>query len=375
MNQPIFILINLRGGVDGLNFLVPYREAEYYRSRPGLAVPPPHAPGPAALDLDGFWGAHPALAPLLRLYERQELAFIQAVGWPGDSHSHFEAWEEIESGVAGGTIPTTGWLARLLQAKSATTRTPLRGVAFGEVLPKVLLGTLGVSAFRSLRDYRLRVGEKSGLALALGKIYEKHDTPFSRMGSQTLAGLKQVEQVSGSLDFKQTDYPKTEFGERLFAVEQLIRAGVGLEAVSLDLPGWDTHFGQGSTSGAFANLAAELASAITTFWNRLEDQRDRLCLLAMSEFGRRVAENGSGGTDHGQGGVMLVCGKGIRGGRVYGEWPGLAPERQVGPGDVRITTDYRQVLLELAHSLVPNGALPTLFPGYSPTKALGFCAG
>jgi uncharacterized protein (DUF1501 family) len=368
MNKKILIIINLRGGADAVNIVVPYGDQNYYRLRPTLSIPQPGRTGRTVIDLDGFFGMHPSLEPLLPFYQQGRMAFLHAVGWPGDSHSHFQAWEEIEAGVVGEARPTTGWLARYLQLLSPTPATPLRAVAFDDTPSKLLMGALGASTIRNLEEFRL-AGEKN-LQGSLRALYGENKSSIGRMGIQILDSLDAMEQLLRNKSH--SGYPHTSFGEQLRSVERLIRAGVGLEAASVDLYGWDTHFLEGTTDGLMARLLAELATGISAFMRNLEDRVEDLLVVVMSEFGRRVLENGSGGTDHGQGGVMIFLGGAVSGGRVYGEWPGLADSQLAGPGDIAITTDFRGALGEIVSSQLGERAVGEVFPGYRVGKRLGF---
>jgi len=375
MVNEILIMISLRGGADALNFLVPYRDENYYRLRPSLAIPEPGKAGKTVIDLDGLFGFHPALAPLFPLYERGLLAALHAVGWPGETHSHFQAWEEIESGVIGEDRPMSGWLARYLQLLSPAQRSPLRAVAFGETPSRLFKGAIGANTLRSLDQFRLSVNQtdQQSMHKALRTMYN-NGSSIGQLGIQTLDALDTIEKiVSQSKSIKSKfSYPETEFGKQLRTVEQLIQADIGLEAANIDLNGWDTHILQGSTDGAMARLLGEFATGLSTFVQNLNDRMDRILIVVMSEFGRRAMENGSGGTDHGQGGLMLFCGGSVRGGRVYGEWPGLGPSQLAEPGDLSITTDFRDALGEVVSARLGERAIKQVFPGYRPRKRLGF---
>ncbi|MEW6735916.1 MAG: DUF1501 domain-containing protein [Acidobacteriota bacterium] len=374
MSYETLIVISLRGGADALNMIVPYRDYDYYRLRPSLAISQPGKALKAAVDLDGFFGLHPSLSPLLPFYRNGQLAFIHAVGWPGNSHSHFEAWEEIESGAVGTTHPKSGWLARYLQLRSPLPPTPLRAVAFAEILPRLLTGALGVSALRQLEDFRLAI-PKDGHPLhnLLDKLYRNSPSSLGPFGIQTLNALATVDQlVSADRDKKTArGYPQTTFGAQLHALEKLIHAEIGLEAASVELGGWDTHFFQGTTDGLMANRLNELATGLATFVNNLKDDLDRVLIVVMSEFGRRAGENGSAGTDHGQAGVMMLLGASVHGGQVYGNWPGLSDARLATPGDLAITTDFRDVLSELVNVGLGREASAQIFPDYRASRVLG----
>lgn len=369
MSDRILVLVSLRGGLDSLNAVVPHGDPDYYHLRPSLAIPGPKSRGAAALDLDGFFGFHPSLAPLLPLWEHRELAIVQAVGWPGVSHSHFEAWEEIECGALGEDRPQSGWLARALAAEGGA-RSPLSAVAFADTMPRLLSGALGATVLKSLSEYSLAAAaDRSGrFERALKGLYAKTALPVGQAGLSTFEALEAIERM-GAVSEAAAD------GESLFArqldmVARLIRAGVGVKAVSVELGGWDFHFAEGAVSGLMPRLLAELSRGLARFRSDLGDDWRRVVVVAISEFGRRAAENGSGGTDHGQAGTILVAGGGVRGGRVCGEWPGLSPERLAPPGDLAITTDFRDVLLDVLPAGLSSAEHERIFPRYRRKRAL-----
>jgi uncharacterized protein (DUF1501 family) len=372
MSDSILVLISLRGGVDALNAVVPHGDPDYYGLRPTLAIPRPGAPGAATLDLDGFYGLHPALKPLLPLWEHNELAIVHAVGWPGVSHSHFEAWEEIECGAVGEDRPQSGWLARALAARGGST-SPLRAVAFADTLPRLLTGALGATVLSSLEDYRLAaaVNRRLGFERALRTLYAKTAFPVGGAGLSTLDALDAIEKVAARAG---QPPDASSFASQLGMIARLIHADVGLEAASAELGGWDLHFAEGGASGAMAARLAELANGLALFRQRLGSDWNRVVVVAISEFGRRAAENGSGGTDHGQAGTILVAGGAVRGGRVCGEWPGLAPGRLASPGDLAITTDFRDVLLDVLPPALSGVERDRVFPRYQRKRALNLVA-
>jgi len=362
------IVVSLRGGVDGLNVLVPYRDDDYYRARPTIAIPGPSTPRGAAIDLDGMFGLHPALAPLFELFDSGRLAFVNAVGWPGDSHSHFEAWDEIESGSTGSARPSTGWLARYLAATSEGARSPLRSIAFADTLPRLLVGEPGAMVTRTLPTHFVAQEPEvdKRMRAALRRIY----------GDGTELGIAAVNALAAwdSVDAEvrrdgARSQPKqgndATFAEQLRAVAVLQRSDVGLRAASVDLHGWDTHVAQGGVSGTMAERLADLAEGLRMYASN-EDLFDRTIVIVLTEFGRRVAENGGAGTDHGSGSTMMILGGPIRGGRVYGRWPGLAATSLSGPGDLAVTTDIRDVIIELLVEDAGDRIASTVFPSYRP---------
>ena len=371
MTRPILVVVSLRGGVDALNAVVPYRDVDYYRLRPTLAIPPPGKARRAAIDLNGFYGLHPSLAPIVPLWERRELAVVHAVGWPGVSHSHFEAWEEIEAGAVGANRPPSGWLARALALSPEENASALRAVAFADTMPILLSGSPGATAVRSLDELRLAADgpRRRSLAASLRLLYGHAAPPVGAAGIAALDAAAAIEGRAGAAS--SSSRAGSAFARQLGMIARLIQAGVGLETAAVELGGWDFHFGAGSTEGPMARLLAEFAEGVAAFANDLGPDWNRVVLVAISEFGRRAQENGSGGTDHGQGGLIVVAGGGVRGGRVAGEWPGLSARRLAGPGDLAITTDFRDVLLEVLPHGLSSAERERVFPRYQKKRELG----
>jgi uncharacterized protein (DUF1501 family) len=361
----VLVAVFLRGAADALNLLVPHGEAAYYRLRPGLGIPRPddaRAPaGQRVIDLDGFFGLHPALAPLLPLWQAGRLAAVHACGQPDESRSHFLAQELMERGAGNPLGPASGWIGRYLAALSTDSASPARAVALGELPQRSLSGPVPVSVMRSIADFHLPGDEQrvARFTRALGALYRASDV-VGQNGRETLGLLDSLAKIPVS----QTGFPESDFARGLAQVAALVRSEVGLEAAAIDLGGWDTHFAQGGAQGLMAGLLADLAGGLAAFDRAMGDGMRRVSLVVMSEFGRRAYENASLGTDHGHGGVMLLLGGGVRGGRVHGRWPGLEPQQLFGPGDLAVTTDYRDVLFEMCQRRLASPAPTTLFPGY-----------
>ncbi len=364
------VCIFLRGGADGLNMVVPHGDEEYYRRRPYLNIPRPddnQAKDGRTLDLDGFFGLHPALAPLHEIYSAGQLAVIHATGSPDETRSHFEAMDLMERGATSNG-DYTGWLARHLAMLDTGNESALRAIGVGDMLPAALTGAVSATALQSIADYHLhgaddRIGEMSTL---LNALYNQQPDLLTATAHQTFASLELLAQL-GREPYTPHGrvYAESDFGRAMQTVAQLIKADVGVEVACVDLGGWDTHVAQGGVTGAQASLMAELANGLAAFYEDLGERRAGVTAMVMSEFGRRVQENGGLGTDHGHGSMMMVLGGGINGGRVYGRWPSLQPEQLVGPGDLAITTDYRDVLGELLRKRLNNGGVTAVFPGYT----------
>ena len=361
------VVIFLRGAADVLNMVVPHGEEAYYRLRPSLGIPHPDDAGKKkedrVLDLDGFFGFHPSMHSLLDAWESQHLAIIHACGAPDESRSHFKAMELMERGVDDERGPASGWIGRHLATLNTGNSSPLRAVGMGTRPQRSLSGTVPVSALRSIADFHLGGDQRAlqQMRVALNTVYEDdelgHDTLSIMDTLQTLDPLTYMPSRSAK-------YPDSEFGLALKQTAMLIKAEVGLEVSAIDVGGWDTHFAQGSTSGLMPNLMKDLADGLAAFHADMHDHMNQLTTVTMSEFGRRASENGSLGTDHGHGSMMMVLGGNVDGGKVHGEWPGMEEGQMVGPGDLAVTTDYRDVLSEVLVKRLNNTATNVIFPDY-----------
>lgn len=371
----VMVVLFLRGGADGLSFVIPHRDDGYYSARPTLAIAKPGKARDAALDLDGFFGLHPSLAPLLPAFREGSMAVVHAVGSQDGTHSHFEAMSAMERGAAReGKGPSDGWVARYLAATEHRGNEGLRAVAIGTVLPDSLRGTSHATLMESVQDYRLQVDDAQR-QLAMDRIahmYARGEDAMSVAGRETLRVLKTLQDVKPGSTTK-AQYPTTDLGQGFQQVAALIRAEVGLEVACLDKGGWDTHVGQGVTTGWLPGYLDELGKSLEVFFVDLGARSSKVTVVVMTEFGRRVRENTGYGTDHGHGGVMLVLGGGVKGGKVYGRWPGLAEAQLSGPGDLAVTTDYRDVLGDVLHHRTGQPDLGQIFEGFA-TSPVGLMA-
>jgi uncharacterized protein (DUF1501 family) len=365
------IAIFQRGAVDGLSLVVPHGEPDYYRSRPTIALDRPGSSEGAALDLDGFFGFHPRLAPLHALWTRRELAVVHACGSPDQTRSHFDAQDYMESGTPGVKSTGDGWLNRYLQARKADSPTSFRAVAMTGQLPRALQGRAPALAMTGIGQFGIR---SAGLGDAFETEYQAAaDQVLNGIGRQAFDAMKALKAADPSQYRPEhgAEYPRSPFGQALSQIAQLIKAGVGLELAFAELGGWDTHVNQGSAQGQLAarldNFARGLAALVTDLGDLMADT----VILTMSEFGRAVNENGNRGTDHGHGNAMLVMGGGVRGGKVYGRWPGLAREQRYEGRDLAITTDFRDVFAEIVVRHLGVAEPQTIFPNH-PIKASAF---
>jgi uncharacterized protein (DUF1501 family) len=370
----VLLVLFLRGAADALNMVVPYGEEAYYRARPSLAIPrPDHGRAPAAervVDLDGFFGLHPALRPLLPAWQANHLAIIHACGAPDESRSHFKAMALMERGVEDERGPASGWINRHLASYNTGNNSPIRALGLGGGLPRSLYGSIPATAMRSIIEFHLSGDERRAqqLTAMLRNLY-RQESELGAIGQETLNAIDTLTKLdpAGYVPQHDATYPDGDFGESLRQVAMLIKAEAGLEVAAIDLGGWDTHFGQGGSDGLMAGLLTNLGQGLAAFHADLHAYMGQLTVVVMSEFGRRLFENASLGTDHGHGGLMLLLGGHVSGGQVLGQWPGLGDGSLFGPGDLAVTTDYRDVLAEVVRLRLNNTAVDQVFPDYQPT--------
>jgi uncharacterized protein (DUF1501 family) len=366
----VLVCVFLRGGADGLHLVAPYGDPAYYAERPRIAVArPDDAKTPRdqrGLQLDDFFALNPTLAPLHAVYREKRLAVVHAVGSPDQTRSHFEAMETMERGVGDGKAMATGWLGRHFQALGRETRSPLRALAIGDTLPQSLEGVLGATAVHSIEAFRLTqpAGWSPNFRATLAGLYEEERDGLAETGVETIRLLASMEKLDPARYRPEggARYPESDFGRGLRQIAQLVKAQLGLEVACLDLGGWDSHISQATV---IDELMRDLAGGLAAFHTDLSARMSRVTVVVMSEFGRRVRENGALGTDHGRATCFLLMGGGIRGGRVVADWPGLAEDRLEGPGDLRVTIDYRDLLAEIVRVRLRNPNWAQVFPGYT----------
>jgi uncharacterized protein (DUF1501 family) len=372
----ILVCVFLRGGTDGLSLVPPYAEgAHYYDGRPTIALAEPGAGPAAALDLDGSFGLHPALAPLLPFYEAGSLGIVHAAGLANANRSHFDAQRYVEQGVPDNKTIGTGWIGRHLSSSSTPADSVFRGIALSDHVQAALRGSITPLALTSLDEIGFhgpRRKEDEDLALTLlQQFYLAEPSPGllhdqARLLFDTVATLRALADA-GYEPAPGAEYPEDGFGFGLRQIAQLIKGELGLEAACIDLGGWDTHETQGVQDGQFAALAASLGQGLAAFATDLGDRMRNVTVVTMSEFGRTTRENASAGTDHGHGNVMLLLGGGVVGGRVIHRWPGMAPGSLDPEGDLLVTIDYRDVYAEILRYRLLNPALDQVLPDFTPT--------
>jgi uncharacterized protein (DUF1501 family) len=371
--RKVLVAVFQRGAVDGLAMVPPYGDPAYVALRPSIGIAPPR-PGDAgsAVDLDGFFALHPALSDLAPLWRNRTLAVVHACGSPDTTRSHFDAQDYMEAGTPGVKSTPDGWLARATNALSPPV-SPFRAVALGGALPRSLQGDAGAISMSSLTRFDVRAGAGTASARrGFESLYEEgvrdllHGTgreTFEAVKILRGAGAAQIPVDHGA------EYPRHPFGSAMKQIAQLIKADVGLEVAFADMQGWDTHVAQGGEQGQLAARLRELGGALAAFAQDLGDRMADVVVLTMSEFGRTVAENGNRGTDHGHATAMLVMGAGVRGGAVYGRWPGLSPSQRFEGRDLAVTTDFRTLFTEVATKHLAIPATP-LFPRWTPPPRL-----
>jgi uncharacterized protein (DUF1501 family) len=370
----VLITIFQRGAVDGLNMIVPFGEPHYYAARPSLAIGRPGISADSAIDLDGFFGLHPRLAPLKRHYDAGQMAVVHACGSPDGTRSHFDAQDYMETATPGVKSTRDGWLNRYLHAREHRAATPFRAVALAQQLPRSLRGTAPALAIGQIGQFGIHEGrgdmvqsafEAEYAAAAESVLHSTGREAFDAVRMMKSANPQQYAAANGA------EYPRSAFGEALRQIAQLVKADVGLEIAFAESGNWDHHANEGAATGLLATRLDDLARGVAALARDLGDRMQEVVILTMSEFGRAVAENGSRGTDHGHGNAMMVLGGGVRGGKVYGRWPGLAPEQRHDGRDLAVTTDFRSVFAEVVRGHLGLTDTSTVFPGFRNQTVVG----
>lgn len=369
------VVIFQRGACDGLNTLIPHGEKNYYAMRPSIAVKQQDL-----IDLNGFFGLHPSLGALKPLYDQGHLAMVHAAGSPDSTRSHFDAQDYMESGTPGVKSTASGWLNRALTAAPEEVKpSPFRAVALGTQVPRTLEGSLPAVAISNVADFSVagKGKETSPISNAFQAMYdESSDAMLHGTGQETFEAVRMLK-AADPARYKPApgvNYPQSPFGNSMKQIAQLLKANLGVEAAFADIGGWDTHQNQGAATGQLANRLKEFGDTLAAFWQDMGDEAGDITLVTMSEFGRTARQNGTGGTDHGHANVMFVLGGSVKGGQVYGKWPGLSNEQLNEGRDLAVTTDFRRVLGEAAYKTLGSRHLDQIFPGANvdPSQFLNF---
>jgi uncharacterized protein (DUF1501 family) len=371
----VLICLFQRGAADALNVVVPFGERAYYQWRPTIAIPAPGLAARSALDLDGFFGLHPSLAPLKPLWDRQMLAPIHAVGSPSSTRSHFDAQDYMESGTPDLKGTSDGWLNRYLATSGTCEQchpSPFRAVAMAPQTPRILQGGAPAVAMDSLDQFAVRTGGDA--AARIEALYRTGSADIIHgAGTEMFEAVKMLRAANPQRYQAEhgAGYPRSQFGQRVRQIAQLIKSDIGLEIAFADVGGWDTHVNQGGATGQLAGRLDDFATSIAALVTDLGDRMEDVVILTMSEFGRMAKQNGNGGTDHGHAGAMFVIGGHVKGGTVFGRWPGLEREQLYEGRDLALTTDFRTVFAEVTARHLGAPSVGALFPGFDSSRPLG----
>jgi uncharacterized protein (DUF1501 family) len=360
------VVVSLRGGIDGLGVVVPHGDPGYYKVRPSTAVP-----AASLICADSMFGLHPSMQPLAKYWQSGELAAVHATGLPVANRSHFSAIEEVEDADPGSS-KRTGWINRMVGL--GPTNNPLDGFQVGSDFPTTALtGDATTMAAKNLASLQVPGldGYETQRYSSLGTIWSGASTPLATSADQAVriskgpgSTLAQRASVAPAASYP-TSWNATPFVAAFQAAAQLVKSDIGTDVIAIDAGSWDLHANYGNvSSGTMMYNIDGLAQTMAAFLDDLGTLRQRVTVVTISEFGRRVAENGSKGFDHGWGNMMLVAGAGVKGGKYYGNWPGL-DAAALAEGDLKVTTDYRNVLGEIVDRRFHDRSIPQLFPGLS----------
>ena len=358
--KKILVAIFQRGAADGLNIVVPHGEKRYYELRPTLGIPQT-----TVIDLDGLFGLNPALSALKPIWDQGHLAMVHASGSPDPTRSHFDAQDYMESGTPGMKNVDGGWINRALLPMPGP-QSPVRALALGATLPRSLRGPNDAVAIESLNGFQVR--DASAAKIFESLYLSTDDQVLNGTGKETfeaVALLKKVKETPYT-PASGANYPGGRFGDSLRQIAQLIKSNIGVEVAFADYGGWDHHVQE---MNALPNMLRDFGGALAAFWTDLGDLRDDVVVVTMSEFGRTARENGTRGTDHGHANVMFVMGGPVKGGKVYGKWPGLADHELYEKRDLAVTTDFRAVLGVVVANHIGNKDISKVFPGYQGSAA------
>ena len=359
------VVIFQRGAADGLNIVVPHGEAEYCTMRPTIGIPQRDV-----IDLDGFFGLHPAMSALKPLWDARQLAIVHAAGSPDPTRSHFDAQDFMESGTPGLKSTEDGWLNRALVATGDPQRdAAFRAVALGTALPRMLSGQAPALAVGNVNDFGVapRNPQAQPLANTFESMYAASvDAVLHGTAQETFDAVKMLKAADPAKYRPAAGvvYPKGRFGDALKQTAQLVKANLGVQVAFTDIGGWDHHVNEGASEGQLGRLLKEFSGSLAAFGQDLGALAAETVVVTMSEFGRTARENGTRGTDHGHANVMFVMGGAVRGGKVYGRWPGLANEQLYEQRDLALTTDFRQVMAEAVARQLGNPRPERVFPGF-----------
>lgn len=366
------VVLFQRGAADGLNIVVPFGEPNYYRLRPTIAIAPPKRGGSdSVLDLDGFFGLHPSLAPLVPFYKMNQLAIVHAAGSPDPTRSHFDAQDYMESGTPGVKVTEDGWLDRAIGTIPEQNASPFRAVAIGPNLPRMLRGSTGAIALPDLKQFKVQPQSAAMNNVVQGGFEAMYaqsvDSALHGTGTETFEAIDMLRKIDIAKfpPDNGADYPKSPLGQKMQQIGVMLKASIGVEVLFVDCGGWDNHVNEGGSQGQLSNLLKDLGQSLAAFHQDMGDRMENVVVVTMSEFGRTAKENGNRGTDHGHANCMFVMGGDVKGGKVYGKWPGL-DDHQLNEGrDLALTSDFRSVVSEILARHMGVRDLAPVFPGFT----------
>ncbi len=373
----ILVCIFQRGAMDGLMAVTPFTDQYLQKARPTLFMSAAKTGlnGAPLIDLDGRFGLHPAMRAFETVFRENRLAIVHGIGSPNTTRSHFDAQDYMESGTPFNKGTSSGWLNRAVGLMGHEAATPFQAVSLTSSLPRSFYGDHPAVAISNLDDFGIQMrGNASGANLAAKSFEELYDKTSSQLlqstGRESFEAVKML-QKANTKNYRPANnvvYPSTPLGNSLKQIAQLIKMDVGLEVAFAESGGWDTHFNQGTDNGAFARNVADLSNSIMAFWSDLSGYHDELTVMTMTEFGRTVKQNGTGGTDHGRASCNFILGNDVKGGLVHGNVQPLAVENLADGRDLAVTTDFRSVFSEVAgsHLNIHNDAV--LFPDWKGNK-------
>ncbi len=368
-NPKRLIVVFLRGAVDGLNVVIPYGENAYYDARSSIAIAPPNETN-GALDLDGHFGLHPALNPLMPLWKQGSLAFVHACGSPDPTRSHFDAQDYMESGTPGVKKTADGWMNRMLNVLHSNS--PIQAVNVGATMPRILTGQMSVASLPVGRNAERSLPlDRPQMSEAFNQLYNGNDSLSKAYQEGRTARQQLMADLNQEMMVANNGAPSpTGFAGDTQQLARLMVKDPSVELAFMALGGWDTHVNQGGITGQLARNLKSLGEGLAALQQGLGSVYSNTTIVVMSEFGRTVHENGNGGTDHGHGNVMWLLGGGIKGGKVYGHWPGLAQEQLYEGRDLAVSTDFRDVIASVLsrHLQLDRAKINQIFPNYSPQQ-------
>lgn len=371
--RKIMVCIFQRGAMDGLMAVTPFTDQYLKSARPGLFISAaPNTKGKSLLDLDGKFGLHPSMNAFEPMFREKRLAIVHGIGSPNNTRSHFDAQDFMESGTPFNKGTASGWLNRAVGLLGHEAATPFQGVSLTSSLPRSFYGDNPAVAISNLSDFNIQLkGNQSGANMASKSFEDLYDQTSSGLlkntGKESFDAMKMLKQVDTKTYQPENNvvYPTSALGNSLKQIAQLIKMDVGMEVAFTESGGWDTHFNQGTDTGIFARNVSDLSNSIAAFWNDIGRYQDEVTVMTMTEFGRTVAQNGTGGTDHGRGSCNFILGNDVNGGIVHGVVNPLAKENLEDGRDLAVTTDFRTVFSEVAdkHLAISNDNI--LFPEWS----------